>query len=360
MAKALQIVNDKTGAIAVNGHFTITSVGLRISGNPNFDDWCEFTEKLQILEGATQWSIGDSLNYGESRWGEKYAQAVEEGPLKHGTLRNYAWVAARIDLSLRSDKLTFAHHQEIATDDYTNEQRKELIAIAVCNKLSVAQFKKYLLEQKRLTRISVNALRGGDDYRLIHADISDGMKQIETRSIDAIITDPPYPQEYLPLYETMASEAQRVLKSGGLLVAMCGQSYLPSVYTMLGNHLTYWWTGAYLMPGNSTQLFERKVLTQWKPLLIFCNGEYGGDYLFDICKSDAPDKDSHDWGQSISGMLDVVKRFSIEGDLILDPFTGASTTGVACLRLKRRFIGIDNDIVNINASATRLANDKAT
>ena len=31
------------------------------------------------------------------------------------------------------------------------------------------------------------------------------------------------------------------------------------------------------------------------------------------------------------------------GDLILDPFCGTGTTGVAALRLKRRFVGIDND-----------------
>lgn len=355
MTKALQLVSNKTGAIAVNGKFAITPVGLRVLTNPSFEDWCEFGHGLQKLECATQWTVGDWLNYGERRWGEKYAQAIEETPLNHGTLRDYAWVASQIDLSVRTDKLSWWHHRLIATDDYTPEQRQELLATAERDGLSVVRFKKYLLEQKRLAQIVENSPREGDNYRLIHADIADGMAQIETGSIDVIITDPPYPKEYLPLYETMASEARRVLKSGALLIAMCGQSYLPEIYAMLGKHLAYWWTGAYLTAGPSTQLWERRIFTQWKPLLIFCNGEYGGNYLFDVCKSDAPDKESHDWGQSVSGMLDVVKRFSIEGDLILDPFTGASATGASCLPLKRRFIGIDNDLAQIDMSATRLS-----
>ena len=42
-------------------------------------------------------------------------------------------------------------------------------------------------------------------------------------------------------------------------------------------------------------------------------------------------------------MLELVELFTDPGDLVLDPFAGSGTTGVACLRLGRRFIGIERD-----------------
>jgi len=42
------------------------------------------------------------------------------------------------------------------------------------------------------------------------------------------------------------------------------------------------------------------------------------------------------------------------GDLILDPFTGSSTTGVAAVKHGRRFIGIDTDTQYLDLSVKRL------
>jgi site-specific DNA-methyltransferase (adenine-specific) len=67
------------------------------------------------------------------------------------------------------------------------------------------------------------------------------------------------------------------------------------------------------------------------------------------------DKRFHEWGQSESGMADLVERFSAPGDTILDPFMGAGTTGVVAVRSGRRFIGIDLDADAVKQASARIA-----
>jgi DNA modification methylase len=40
-------------------------------------------------------------------------------------------------------------------------------------------------------------------------------------------------------------------------------------------------------------------------------------------------------------MMDIIKIHTNPGDLIIDPFMGSGTTGVACKKLKRSYIGIE-------------------
>jgi ParB/RepB/Spo0J family partition protein len=175
------------------------------------------------------------------------------------------------------------------------------------------------------------------DFR--QATVADG-------SIDIIITDPPYPQEFVPLYEELAVFANRVLKPGGSCIVMIGQSYLPDIVAGMAKHLNYHWTCGYITPGGqAVQLWDRKVNTFWKPLLWFTKGKYEGDWIGDVCKSEPNDNDKHHhhWGQSESGMADIVDRFTDRGSVVLDPFLGGGTTGVVCVAKQRAFVGIEID-----------------
>lgn len=50
----------------------------------------------------------------------------------------------------------------------------------------------------------------------------------------------------------------------------------------------------------------------------------------------------------------IILASTREGDLVMDPFCGSSTTGVAAKRLNRRYIGIDNSKEYIELSQRRL------
>jgi len=211
-------------------------------------------------------------------------------------------------------------------------------------------------KQQRAERKAARPSPTGCPYRLITADIAEAVQHVEAESIDWIITDPPYPKEYLAVYDHLAKLAYHALKPGGSMVVMTGQSYLPQIIASLTASLRYHWTLAYLTPGGqSAQLWSRRVNTFWKPLLWFTKGDYEGDWIGDVCRSDANDKRFHHWGQSEGGMADVIERLTDPGDLILDPFLGAGTTGVVAVRMGRRFVGLDVDADCVATAEDRLA-----
>ena len=52
----------------------------------------------------------------------------------------------------------------------------------------------------------------------------------------------------------------------------------------------------------------------------------------------------------------IVLASTNKGDLVLDPFTGSSTTGIAAYVNGRRFIGIDSDKISLDLSIRRFEN----
>lgn len=208
--------------------------------------------------------------------------------------------------------------------------------------------------------IAASAPRDTSAYRLIQCPLAE--VALDDMQADWIITDPPYPKDFLSLYDDLASFAEQHLKPGGSLLALVGQSYLPEVMARLTGRLRYQWTLAYLTPGGqSVQLWDRHVNTFWKPVLWFVKGEYKGDWVGDVIKSDVNDNDKrhHHWGQSESGMADLIWRFTHPGEMIIDPFLGGGTTGVVAVTMGRQFIGIDIDEAAIEKSARRLETSKS-
>lgn len=237
----------------------------------------------------------------------------------------------------------------------------ELAEQILSGEITIPEAKREIKKNQQQTQREIEAQtaatisKNTKQYHIIHGDFA--TVDIEPHTIDCIITDPPYAKEFLPLYESLAKCSHNWLKSGGLLIVMTGQSYIPEILNLMTPHITYHWMCAYLTPGGqSPQIWQRKVNAFWKPLLIFSNGEYHGSWIGDVIKSDVNDNDKrfHNWGQSESGTARIIEKFSKPNDLILDPMMGAGTTGIVSLSLKRRFIGIDIDIHSVNAALARI------
>lgn len=181
------------------------------------------------------------------------------------------------------------------------------------------------------------------DFRTVLADI--------TGTVDAVITDPPYPREFLPLLGDLAKWADQALKPDGVLVVLLGQSYLPDAYRLLDGFRSYRWTACYQTSGPAYVARQRRCQSNWKPLLIYG----GGPRFSDVFQSSGDDKAHHKWGQNYSAFHAIVARCTSMGDTVADPFMGAGTTLLAAHAQGRHVIGADIDEAAVQTARDRVA-----
>ena len=93
-------------------------------------------------------------------------------------------------------------------------------------------------------------------------------------------------------------------------------------------------------------------------------GEMKQDYQYDSTerypvsiiqfKVDTQNSSLHPTQKPLALMEYLVKTFTNEGETVLDFTMGSGTTGLACKKTGRRFIGIENDINYFNIAADRI------
>jgi site-specific DNA-methyltransferase (adenine-specific) len=190
------------------------------------------------------------------------------------------------------------------------------------------------------------------------------MERMESKSINLIVTDPPY-------------EVQTDSKSGGHLGKTSTTWKLSEINK--GFDYDFFWTNikricsplqAYIFCSNAQisrlmQLGEKEgyitTLLVWNKYnsIPFSNGTWKQDaeFIVHIREAGATFQGAADikskvithpinpsrWGHPTEKPITIVKRFilisSNEGDIVYDPFMGSGTTARACLDLGRRYIG---------------------
>jgi site-specific DNA-methyltransferase (adenine-specific) len=186
------------------------------------------------------------------------------------------------------------------------------------------------------------------------------MDEIPDNSIDCIITDPPYPKEFLDCYSILAEGASRVLKPGGYCIAYSGHMHLPEVYRRMSEHLEYYWTSALIHKGGGQLVFPRKVRASWKPILFYYKPPMKliETYFHDVIYGSGREKDTHEWQQGCEELYDIILAFTEEGDTVLEPFIGGGTTAIACANLDRNFIGFEKDPSSFEKAEIRIKKAK--
>lgn len=215
--------------------------------------------------------------------------------------------------------------------------------------------------------------------KLFHGDCLEAIKDIPNKSIDMVLTDIPYGEvskngEERAKYAgqlrnidkgnadlvnfnlgDLLNSLSRVAKGG--IYIFCGIEQLAEIYTHFSNHKDFMvrqcaWRKTNPSPANGQHLwlssFENCVFAKRRKTKFnqSCKSSVW-DYPVGKSKLVPTEK-------PLKLFEYLMESSSDEGDVVLDPFMGSGTTGVACKNLNRDFIGIELDENYFNIAKQRI------
>ncbi len=95
--------------VAIPGE--VSSTGLQLPPDLPMSEWIRCGQILSYIEDGVKWWRGDWLNFGERKYGETYAQAMDETGMEYDTLRQERYVAERVETGYRKPDLSWTHHR---------------------------------------------------------------------------------------------------------------------------------------------------------------------------------------------------------------------------------------------------------
>ena len=181
------------------------------------------------------------------------------------------------------------------------------------------------------------------DVQLYLGDCLEILPTLEAGSVDAVVTDPPYDRAHLPLYWQVGAEASRLLKVGGSYMAILPHYAAPQVLKRVGQHLRWRWMLC-MWQGGINKKLAMGVRVAWKPIGWWVKEKYGGGQVGvdGLPMRGGLTKEHHKWEQWLR-WAELCLQFIPPESVIVDPLLGGGTTGVACVKTGRKFIGIEID-----------------
>ena len=220
---------------------------------------------------------------------------------------------------------------------------------------------------------------------LLQGDCLELMKDIPDGSIDMVLADPPYGTTAckwdsiidLPL---MWEQLKRVIKPNGAIVMTASQPFTTTLISSNMKDFRYCWYWEKEKAGNF-QLAKKRAMKRIEDVCVFyskqctyipqglveCNrviknnaskgGSMGHMSSVKKRKSYAQthtnypndrlnfknEKGIHESQKPVALMEYLIKTYTNEGEVVLDFAMGSGTTGVACRKLERSFIGMELD-----------------
>ena len=198
--------------------------------------------------------------------------------------------------------------------------------------------------------------------KLLNGDCLELMKEIPSDSVDLILTDPPYcigttsngkqgnftdNNLIKPFFDILFSEYKRVAKSTAAIYINTDWRTYPFLYPILQKYFDVRnlivWDYEWIKAGAHYRFSHEFIIYCIMPE---CKRTFSASErdVWRIKPINFTDKNKlHNAQKPIELCEKAIINSSKEGDIVLDTFMGSGTTGVACVRNKRDFIGIEID-----------------
>lgn len=223
----------------------------------------------------------------------------------------------------------------------------------------------------------------------ICANSKDILKKIPDNSIDFILTDPPYnigkhSTGNIPLSgrtpmnndvadwdwidfnpEEWADEFVRILKPTGNLFIFTSYNQIGRWYDSLDHKFDTSNFMVWHKTNPAPKIFKAGFLNSCEMIFTCWNKKHTWNFISQaemhnfiqspICmRPERLSEPKHPAQKPISILKKMINIASKENDIVLDPFMGVGSTGVAAIELKRRFIGIEINPTYFNAAKERI------
>ena len=234
---------------------------------------------------------------------------------------------------------------------------------------------------------------------LFNGDCLEVMKGIPDGSVDLVVTSPPYnnwrnrrtqakkkeywdrtnidygtyddkmsDEDYFNWQVEFLNECVRVLKDTGTIVynhkdAIFNFEVRTPIEWILKSDCKYrqrvTWDRGGMQAFNPVRFYrvEEDIYILGKKAKGFKWNKEFAKYL-SIWKINPSSKKDHPASFPLEIPKRCVESFTYEEDIVLDPFMGSGTTGVACKNLDRKFIGIELDETYFNIAKERITNEQ--
>lgn len=223
-------------------------------------------------------------------------------------------------------------------------------------------------------------LTGRARWAVVHGDCRDLLRSMPDRSVDHFIQDPPYSPHVHSKQRRQTSQHQRTqgrqkLREGDLRFDPLDEGVREYVAREMGRLCRRWaitftdaeslheWrrelvtsalehirVGAWVKSNPQPQFSGDRPAAGFEAISIchargrkrWNRGGHPAIWTASVTTEKSPTGQRYHPAQKPLGlMMELVEAFTDPGDLVVDAFCGAATTGVACLRLGRRFLGVE-------------------